>query len=221
MARGPHLAREAVLCGPQGLFAQLISSWKGLLCIFWQTKRSKPKALQGCPTFLLVRATFTREKLLQATCIFAKIKLQTIASLLYKIGAHFGFYVGYLSLKVSEDRKKNVFAANPNKFRIPNKKAFGLDLFVCQKMQSKPFHEEINRAKRPYGPHKTASWAKCGPRATGWAALGKSFKFFYNFKKACTVIEIQKANILTYLLKILLCCRIIIVQVRRFVSIMS
>ena len=40
---GPHLAREAVLCGPQGLFARLISSWKGLLSIFWQTKRSKPK----------------------------------------------------------------------------------------------------------------------------------------------------------------------------------
>ena len=38
-------------------------------------------------------------------------------------------------------------------------------------MLSKPFHEEINRAKRPCGPHKTASWAKCGPRATGWAAL--------------------------------------------------
>ena len=38
-------------------------------------------------------------------------------------------------------------------------------------MLSKPFHEEINRSKRPCGPHKTASRAKCGPRATGWAAL--------------------------------------------------
>ena len=37
------MAHEAVLCGPQGLFARLISSWKGLLRIFWQTKRSKPK----------------------------------------------------------------------------------------------------------------------------------------------------------------------------------
>ena len=66
---------------------------------------------QGCPTFLLVRATFTVEKLLRATCIFTKIKLQIIASLLYKIGAHFGQYFGYLSPKVSEDQKK-VFAAN-------------------------------------------------------------------------------------------------------------
>ena len=43
MARRQHLAREAVLCGPQGLFAQLISSWKGLLSIFWQIKTSKIK----------------------------------------------------------------------------------------------------------------------------------------------------------------------------------
>ena len=35
----------------------------------------------------------------------------------------------------------------------------------------KPFHEEIKGAKRPRGPHKIASRAKCGPRATGWAAL--------------------------------------------------
>ena len=43
VAHGPHLAHDAVLCGPQGLFAWLISSWKGLLSIFWQIKRSKPK----------------------------------------------------------------------------------------------------------------------------------------------------------------------------------
>ena len=43
MAREPHLASEAVLCGPQGFFARLISSLKGLLSIFWQIKRSKPK----------------------------------------------------------------------------------------------------------------------------------------------------------------------------------
>ena len=62
--------------------------------------------MQGCPTFLLVRATFTGEKLLRATCIFTKIKLQIIASLLYKIGAHFGQYFGYLSQKLGEDQKK-------------------------------------------------------------------------------------------------------------------
>ena len=60
----------------------------------------------GCPTFLLVRATFTEEKLLRATCIFTKIKLQIIASLLYKIGAHFGQYFWYLSQKLGEDQKK-------------------------------------------------------------------------------------------------------------------
>ena len=41
-----------------------------------------------------------------ATCIFTKIKLQMIASLLYKIGAYFGQYFGYLSPKVSKDQKK-------------------------------------------------------------------------------------------------------------------
>ena len=30
VARRPHLAREAILCGPRGLFARLIFSWKGL-----------------------------------------------------------------------------------------------------------------------------------------------------------------------------------------------
>ena len=61
---------------------------------------------QGCPTFLLVRVTFTGEKLLRATCIFTKIKLQIIASLLYKIGAHFGQNFGNLSQKVVEDQRK-------------------------------------------------------------------------------------------------------------------
>ena len=47
---------------------------------------------QACPTFLLVRATFMGEKLLWATCIFTKIKLQMIASLLHKFSTdtHFG-----------------------------------------------------------------------------------------------------------------------------------
>ena len=41
----------------------------------------------------------------------------------------------------------------------------------CLPENGKPFHEEIKRAKRPRGPHKIASRAECGPRATGWAAL--------------------------------------------------
>ena len=40
--------------------------------------------------------------------MFANSKLQIIASLLYKIGAHFGQYFGYLSPKVSEDQKKGL-----------------------------------------------------------------------------------------------------------------
>ena len=96
---------------------------------------------EDCSAFLLVRATFTEEKLLWATCIFINTKLQIIASLLYKICAHFGQYIetmspkvgedqtkrsspqigadsgqyyGNLSPKVGEDLKKKVFAANPN-----------------------------------------------------------------------------------------------------------
>ena len=65
-----------------------------------------------------------------------------------------------------------VFAVNPNWFQEnQTEESFGLDLFICQKMLSKPFHEKINRTKRPCRPHKTASRAKCGPQATGWAAL--------------------------------------------------
>ena len=44
---------------------------------------------------------------------FTKIKLQIIASLLYKIGAHFGQYFGYLSPKVSEDQKKKQKRSSP------------------------------------------------------------------------------------------------------------
>ena len=76
------------------------------------------------------------EKLLRAMCISTKIKLQIIASLLYKISAHFGIaikiklqiiasllykinahfgqYFGNLSQKVGKDRKKKIFVANPN-----------------------------------------------------------------------------------------------------------
>ena len=71
----------------------------------------------ACPTFLLVRTTFTvkkllrniftEEKLFRATCSFTKIKLQIIASLSYKIGAHFGQYFRDLSPKVGEDQNKN------------------------------------------------------------------------------------------------------------------
>ena len=66
---------------------------------------------QACPTFLLVQATFTLEKLMRAIGIFTTIKLQIIASLLHKIGAHFGLYFGALFPKVGEDQKK-VYIAN-------------------------------------------------------------------------------------------------------------
>ena len=45
-----------------------------------------------------------KKMLLWAT--FTKIKLQVIASLLYKIGAHFGQYFGDLSPKEGENQKK-------------------------------------------------------------------------------------------------------------------
>ena len=57
----------------------------------------------ACPTFLLVWAAFTEEKLLQATCTFTKIKLQITANLLHKIDAHFGYYFEDLFPKVGED----------------------------------------------------------------------------------------------------------------------
>ena len=63
---------------------------------------------QGFPTFLLVQSTFTGENLLRATGIFTKIKLQIIASLLYKIGTHFGQYFGYLSKNYVKTKKKSL-----------------------------------------------------------------------------------------------------------------
>ena len=39
------------------------------------------KSAKACPAFKLLRATFTGEKLLRATCILTKIKHQLIASL--------------------------------------------------------------------------------------------------------------------------------------------
>ena len=39
-------------------------------------------------------------------CIFTKIKLQISASLLFKIGVHFGQYYRILSPKVGEDQTK-------------------------------------------------------------------------------------------------------------------
>ena len=71
------------------------------------------RLMQGCPTFLLIPATFTGEKLLRATCIFTKIKLQIITSLLYEIGAHCGQYFGCLSQKVGEDQKKKKKRPSP------------------------------------------------------------------------------------------------------------
>ena len=50
----------------------------------------------------VIAGHFYGEKLLRATCIFTKIKLQIIASLLYKIGAHFSQYYGNLCPKVDE-----------------------------------------------------------------------------------------------------------------------
>ena len=178
---------------------------------------------QGCPIFLLVRATFTGEKLLRAKCIFTKIQLQIIASLLYKNWCSLWpvFWVSFP--KISDDKKK-VFAANrcwflsvfwvsvPKSKWRPKKKVFapnqiwfrenqteegfGLDLFICQKMLSKPFHEEINRAKRSCGPQKTASRAKCGPWATGWAALCWSI--------LCPIITKQQSSLKHYVRKLTL-----------------
>ena len=131
--------------------------------------------MQGCSTFYWYGPHLREKSLLRATCIFTKIKLQIIASLLYKIG---GSLWPVFRVSVPKPRwrpkkkKKKVFAANPNWFREnQTEEGFGLDLFISQKMLSKPFHEKINRAKRPCRPHKTDSRAKCGPRAMGWAAL--------------------------------------------------
>ena len=40
---------------------------------------------QACATFLVLWASFTVEKLLSATCIFTKIKLQVIVWLFHKM----------------------------------------------------------------------------------------------------------------------------------------
>ena len=54
-----------------------------------------------------------RNKLITTT--LAVVIMIKIASLLYKIGADFGQYYRNLSSKVGEDqKKKKVFAANPN-----------------------------------------------------------------------------------------------------------
>ena len=74
--------------------------------MFFLIARQENPLQQACPTFLLVRATFTGEKLLPATCVFTKIKFQLIASFMYKIGVHFGQYLRNLSPKVGEDLKK-------------------------------------------------------------------------------------------------------------------
>ena len=50
---------------------------------------------------------------MRATCIFTKIKLQIIAALLHKIGAHFGpIFLKSISESIGEDQKNKVFAAN-------------------------------------------------------------------------------------------------------------
>ena len=69
----------------------------------WCKNIHKKTTDQAWPTLLLLRSTFTQEKLLQVTCITTKIKLQMIPRLLYKIGANFNLYYGNLSKKVGED----------------------------------------------------------------------------------------------------------------------
>ena len=69
--------------------------------------------------------------------------------------------------RVKTKKKKGLHKSELNQ----TEEGFGLDLFICQKMLSKPFHEEINRSKRPCGPRKTAS------RATNWTALVKAVRF--------------------------------------------
>ena len=76
-----------------------------MLVIFAQFRANAQN--QACPTFLLVRAhlrensycepPLRKKKLLWATSIFTKIKLQIIPSLLYKIGAEFDQYFRNLS----------------------------------------------------------------------------------------------------------------------------
>ena len=77
-----------------------------LTSVFFLIDRQGNPLQQACSTFLLVRATFTGEKLLRAICVFTKIKFQLIASFMYKIGVHFGQYFRNLSPKVGEDLKK-------------------------------------------------------------------------------------------------------------------
>ena len=60
----------------------------------------------GLPNLFTGTGHICGRKVIAATCIFTKIKLQIIASLLYKIGAHFGQYFGYLSQKLGGDQKK-------------------------------------------------------------------------------------------------------------------
>ena len=79
--------------------------------------------------------------------------------------------------KISEDQKKKGLRDSPQigvDFRqyygnLSQKEGFGLDLFICQIMPSKPFHEEISRAKRPREPHETASRKTICLKTTGWA----------------------------------------------------
>ena len=55
----PNLAHEAVLCGPQGLFAWLISSWKGLpFCLVSSVWFSRNQFGFAEKTFFLVFTYF-------------------------------------------------------------------------------------------------------------------------------------------------------------------
>ena len=72
--------------------------------------------------------------------------------------------------KKKKKKKKKVFAKNLGLCVATMMAKTNFRPFYVPE-NGKPFQEKINRAKRPSGPHKIASWAKCGPWATGWAAL--------------------------------------------------
>ena len=75
------------------------------------SKTGLPNLFTGTGTFTgekLLRETFTGENILRATYIFIKIQLKIIATLYYKISAHFGQYFGNLSRKEEDQKKKKL-----------------------------------------------------------------------------------------------------------------
>ena len=76
------------------------------------------------------------------------------------IAGHMHFYQKFLSRNSGLFLAALIAKTNVRPFYFPE--------------NGKPFHEEIKRSKKSRGPHKIASRAKCGPRATSWAALAYS-----------------------------------------------